>query len=545
MFFLIHIQGAEHSYTILSLAGAIFVIPFILFASLAGTLADRYSKRFMIYCTRVMEVLITCLGMLAFAFKSVISGYAILFLLSLHSTIFSPCKYGIIPEIVPKQKIPHYNGIISATTYLAIILGTFFASFLTQLTHENFTQAASFTFFIALTGALASLGLQKTTAQAAFKKLSINFFSGIFSTLRRARERRYLFPTIVFGAYFLFMGAYVQLNMIPFALQSLNMSEVQGGYLFLMTAIGIGLGSFCAGQLSGYEAEVGFVPIGALGSAICFILLYLFHSYFYAIVILLFFLGVFGGFFIVPIEIFIQVASPDADRGENVAAANFLSFIGVILASFVLAFLGNGLGLSAAAGFGVIGIITLIVTLLLGLLFADQVCRLGLFVIGSLFWNLKVVGKRRLNTQPPIVIVGQRRSWLDILIIMATLPRQVRYIVPTEPDTRRHPLYYKLFKVIPLDTSYYAPIGEPVLDEIKKELSQGHSVCIMHPIVEGDPKMKEWREQVEDWLTDTDVHAMPLYISHGGSLEASSRWRQFFTLFGTTVKVGFGLPIDF
>lgn len=520
------------------------MIPFILFAATAGTLADRFSKRSIIYFTRGMEILTTLLGLLAFVFKSAFGGYAVLFLLSLQSALFSPCKYGIIPEIVAKERISHYNGVISATTYLAIIFGTFFASFLTQATQENFVLAASFTVLVAIIGACAALGIEKTMPQAAEKKIAINFFMGIMRSLQRARRRRYLFATILIGAYFLFMGAYVQLNIIPYALQSLHMSEVQGGYLFLITALGIGLGSFCAGQLSSHEVEIGCVPFATLGSGICFLLLFALHVHPIAVMILLFLLGICGGFFIIPVEIFIQVTSPDADRGENVAAANFLSFVGVIFASVFLALLGNGLGLSSAAGFLTLGILTLLLAIILALLFADQVLRLCLSLTGRLFWKLKVIGRRRLTSQPPVVIVGQRRSWLDIVILMATLPREVRYIVPTEPETKRHPIYYRLLKVIPLDSSYYTPIGTLALHEIEKELSQGHSVCIMHPLIDSDPQMKEWRELVEAWLHDVHIKALPLYIIHEGSLIPPNRFLQFFTLFGKPVKVGFGLPIE-
>lgn len=161
MFFLINIKGEEHSNTILSLAGAVFVIPFLLFASFAGTLADRYSKRSIIYFTRFMEILTTSFGVAAFAFHSSVGGYAVLFLMATQSALFSPCKYGIIPELVPKAKISNCNGIITATTYLAIIFGTFLASFLTEATHKNFVFSAFTCILVATAGLIASFGIEK------------------------------------------------------------------------------------------------------------------------------------------------------------------------------------------------------------------------------------------------------------------------------------------------------------------------------------------------------------------------------------------------
>src|SRR5262249_36970073 len=155
------------------------------------------------------------------------------FLMAFQSALFSPCKYGIIPEIVPASRISHCNGIITATTYLAIILGTFLASFLTEISHKKFVFAVFSCVFISILGWIACLGIEKTKPQAAKKKVSTRFISDIFRSLLKARSTRYLVTVLVFGAYFLFMGAYTQLNIIPFTLQSLHLSEVHGGYLFI------------------------------------------------------------------------------------------------------------------------------------------------------------------------------------------------------------------------------------------------------------------------------------------------------------------------
>jgi len=232
----------------LALAGAVFVIPFLLFASLAGSLADRFSKQKVIFFTRWSEIIVTIFGVMAFFFQSKLGGYTVLFFMAFQSTLFSPCKYGIIPEIVQKKQISHCNGVIVATTYLAIIFGTFLGSFLTEITNKHFVIAGSFCVLVAIMGACSSLGIPKTQPQAAKKKISFRFITDIIRSLRRAEKRRYLLTTLCFTAYFLFIGAYTQLNVIPFTLQSLHLSDVHGGYLFLVTAVGIGIGSILAGR---------------------------------------------------------------------------------------------------------------------------------------------------------------------------------------------------------------------------------------------------------------------------------------------------------
>lgn len=541
VFFLINLKGEEHSNTILSLAGAVFVIPFLLFASLAGTLADRYSKRSIIFFTRFLEILITCLAVVSFYFKSVWGGYVVLFLMAFLSTIFSPCKYGIIPEIVKKERISNCNGIITASTYLAIILGTFFASFLTQATHKNFVLTAFVCVIVALLGAFSSMGIEKTPPQAAKKKISVKFISEIYRTLKKANEKRYLLTTIVFGAYFFFIGAYTQLNIIPFALQSLHLTDVHGGYLFLLTAVGIGIGSYLAGKFSGSEVELGFVPLAALGVMFCLIGLYFFETRFFVVAPLLILLGVCGGFYAVPIDSFIQAASPNKDRGQNVAAANFLSFGGVIIASFLIALLGNGLHLSAAQGFLTVGILTFFIALALVILYADQLLRLCISIVASLFWDLRISGKKRVDGQP-ILYVAPRLSWLDTLIVMATLPRLVHYIVPLPHNLRKRSPLYRLLSLIPVENTVFGTLGQSALRAIKKELSGKNSVCLMLPLEAPPHSLKEWEEFLKNHLNELGYPIMPVHISHRVLPDVKSSWQQFANLRKGPIKISYGHP---
>lgn len=545
VFLLIDTQGQGQSNTILSIAGAIFVIPFLLFASLAGTLSDRFSKRSIIVTTRIIEFFIVSGGVVAIASQSAIAGYAVLFLMATQSAIFSPSKYGIIPEIVQKQHISRYNGIITATTYLAIILGTFLASFLSQVTHKNFFLSSFACLAIAGAGIFFSFGIEKTKPQAATKKVSPHFISEIYRSLKRARQTRYLLPVLIFASYFLFLGAYTQLNIIPFSFQALHLTEIQGGYLFLMTAIGIGMGSFFSGRLSGKEVELGFVPLSALGMTLVLIALHMFASHFYVVVPLLIILGFFGGFYIVPIDAFIQTASPSENRGQNVATSNFMSFLGVVVASGLIAFFGNVLGLSASQGFLLVGIFTLFIAFLLLLLMADQVLRLLVAFAARLFWKLKVTGRRNITHTPAVLLIGQRISWLDTIIVMATLPRLIRYIVPIKGRfLKGRSFVYRLLRLIPVDMEHFSLIGTPSLKEIRKELDLGHTVCLMHPVAIESKTLKEWEDKLAELLKDSSIPVIPVHIRRHHPPEGASYLAQLKTLFQTPIKVSYGSQIE-
>jgi len=250
IFYLIQLKGPEYANTILSMAGAIFVIPFLLFSSAAGILADKFSKNRMVIVVKVTEILIMLLAIAAFAFKITWGVYVLLFLLSTQSAFFSPPKYGIIPELVPKNKVSKANGLITSCTYLAIIFGTFLASFLTEFTGRNYVLVGVFCLFVAIIGFLSSYGIKHTDSKGSEKRVDILFFREIFRTLKASRDQKHLLICIFGGAFFLFVGAFTQLNIIPFAIDSLGLSAVAGGYLFLTTALGIAFGAWCAGQVS-------------------------------------------------------------------------------------------------------------------------------------------------------------------------------------------------------------------------------------------------------------------------------------------------------
>lgn len=257
IFFLIDIEGVDKANNILALTGAVFVIPFILFSSLAGVLADRFSKTRLIMLIKGAEILIMGLIVFAFAFQSRAAGYCLLFLLTTQEALFGPSKYGIIPELVPRTMVSKANGLITSFTYLAIIIGTFLASFMTEITNRHYVLVGAFCLLIAIVGFLSTFGIRYIPPKGIKKKINPFFLQEIYQTLKICKEKKHLLVAMSSSAFFLFIGSFTQLNIIPFAIQALNLTEIAGGYLFLSTALGIVLGAFIAGRVSKKTIELG------------------------------------------------------------------------------------------------------------------------------------------------------------------------------------------------------------------------------------------------------------------------------------------------
>lgn len=215
-------------------------------------------------------------GLLSVYLESAFGSYTALFFMATQSAIFGPSKYGVIPELVEGKMVSKANGSMTSFTYLAIILGTFLASFITDITNKNFVFEATFCVLIAVIGFLTSLGIRRTAPQNSTKKINPFFLYEIYQTLKQSWNIPHLIPAIFGSSFFLFIGAFTQLNIIPFAMQSLHLSEVGGGYLFLATAVGIAIGAVLAGQLSKDRVELGLSCITGFFIAIFFFILYLF-----------------------------------------------------------------------------------------------------------------------------------------------------------------------------------------------------------------------------------------------------------------------------
>lgn len=429
-FLLIDALGHAEASSILSATGAIYVIPFLLFSSCAGILADKFSKQKLLVVMKVAEMIVMSLAILAFASKSVWGCYTLLFILSTHSAMFGPSKYGIIPELVPADAVSRANGLITSFTYLAIIIGTFLASFLTEITHRHFVLIALFCLAVAGGGFFSALAVKPTLAQGSTQRFNLLFVREIYRTLKHTRTIPHLLPAIMGSSYFLLIGAFTQLNIIPFALQSLNLSEVAGGYLFLATALGIALGSYLAGKASHKRIELGLSCLAGFGIGVFFIFVCFFSHSLPLVVFCLVAIGILGGAFIVPFDTFIQLYSGNEKRGQTIGAANFLSFTGVLIASLSIYFFNQMCGLSSAESFAVMGIITLIVSFFFCLRLSDLFLSYFSRKIFQRFVSFEVPNTEEVEKSRHAILIFEQATWTQVLLLAGTLPN-VHFLIPS------------------------------------------------------------------------------------------------------------------
>jgi acyl-[acyl-carrier-protein]-phospholipid O-acyltransferase/long-chain-fatty-acid--[acyl-carrier-protein] ligase len=312
----------------------VFAIPFLLFSIPGGYFADRFSKRKVTIYTKLLEALTMCGATYALWQNRLDLAAVALFFVCAQGAIFGPSKYGLLPELLPAEKLSWGNGVIELWTLLAAITATLAGAFLTH----NFRgrQEMSGFIFIALSllGLLTSLGISKVPAADPARHFKWNWPKEFFQEIQRMRQDAVLWVAVIANTFFWFLGAILLLNIVLYATDVLQVDETRSSYLLAALSLGIGAGSYIAGLASGKKIETGMILPGLTGIVLITAALFAPGISYEFVTVLLFLLGLSAGFFVVPVNALIQKRPNPEVKGRVIAAANLLSFGGIALQPF-------------------------------------------------------------------------------------------------------------------------------------------------------------------------------------------------------------------
>ncbi|QXD30841.1 MFS transporter [Candidatus Pelagisphaera phototrophica] len=544
-------KGDSESASILASVGLVFAIPFLLIVPIAGNFADRYSKRELIVKLKGTEFFVMTFGATALFIQSGLMLYITMFLMSAQSAFFGPSKYGLIPEQVPTEKLSKANGSIQLFTYLAIISGTVLAPELSLLVDGKFGLASTVCLIISAGGFLAAINIEPSPAHPN-RKLSLNGFGTVFKTLADVRNDGFLTLSILALSVFALAAAYVQLNVIDFGEQHLGMKPEEATRLFLMTAIGIGVGSTTAGWLSGRSIEWGIVPIASmLMSLSLFALGTIEKGNIMSSAISMSVLGFAAGLFIVPLNAFIQYRSPKDRLGSIQAANGFMTWIGILMASGLIFLVSSVLDLTAQNGFFILSfglaILAIFSLWVLPDFFAKFICML----ITRFRYRLHVRGLDRLPPFGPALLVCNHFSLMDATLVISSQQRPIRILMSGGFYEKANWFTRKISSLGSVILINEADNPKKFLLSLKKAreaLDEGYLVCIF---AEGNlsrtDKMHPFKQGFERIVKGTDHPIIPVYI--GGAWGRISSYRKgmpqirLFHDFRYFVSIHFGNPL--
>jgi acyl-[acyl-carrier-protein]-phospholipid O-acyltransferase/long-chain-fatty-acid--[acyl-carrier-protein] ligase len=410
----------------LTLAFVVFTVPLILCSLPAGVIADRLSKRSVLLALKLIELCLLAAGTVAL-FVNPAGGIAVLIVLGLmgvQSALVSPAKYGILPEILPHERLSLGNGKLEMCTFSAIILGTGLGCALPDVTGGQTWLAGLLLTAFAGLGVAATVAVPHVPAAGSGEGL----VSGLRGAVGAMRGDRALWLSAVGLVFCWFLASLLGQDVLAYSKAVLTLSDTRAGLPLVACGLGVGVGSIAAGRLSASKVEYGLIPLGAIGLAVFTLLLGIIGPRLGGTLVLMALLGLSSGLLLVPLNAVLQWRAPADRRGAVIALANVLVF-GGMLAGSLLGELLAWRGLSPRGIFIGAALITLAGTAWALRLLPDAFLRLTLVLVTHTLYRLRVVGRANVPDEGGALLTPNHVSFVDALFLIASLDRPVRFIV--------------------------------------------------------------------------------------------------------------------
>jgi acyl-[acyl-carrier-protein]-phospholipid O-acyltransferase / long-chain-fatty-acid--[acyl-carrier-protein] ligase len=464
------------SQTQTALAFVVFTLPLVLMSLPAGLLADRLSKRSVILATKALEVLFMAAGTAALFVSP--SGYflplVVLGLMGAQSALFGPAKYGILPEILPHDRLSAGNALIESCTFVAIIAGTAAGGWLLDATSERVWLGGAGLTLLALAGFVAALAVPRV-APARTE-------GGLASTLRGAwsamRADRVLWLAALGSVFYWGIASLLGQDVLVYIKTALQVTDAKAGLPLAIFGLGVGGGSLFAARWSASKVEYGLIPLGAIGLACGTLLLGATVPGFKTTLALMTLLGMASGLLIVPLNALLQWRAPGDRRGAVIALANVLIFSGILAGSLAAEALSRA-GLSPREILVGAALATLAGTAWALRILPDALLRLVLVLLTHTVYRLKVLGRTNVPAEGGALLVPNHISFVDGLLVLASTDRPVRFVVDAEYF--HFPLFTPFLKAlgaIPISASGGPRMILRALRDAGHALDQGDLVCI-------------------------------------------------------------------
>ncbi len=532
---------------------AVFSIPFILFSMAAGFLADRFPKRNVVIGTKGLEVAVMLLGTLGLWLQNIPFLIGVIFLMSVQSTFFSPSKYGLLPEMLPEEKLSWGNGILSLGTFVAIISGSATAGVLSDKLGDDRWQAGILLVALAGIGFTTSLGVLRLPPANPAKRFEINFLADIARNVGKIRKDRVLMLAVAGSTYFWFLGAlFGEPTILLYGEDVLELTDTQISLLRACLAIGIGMGSAAAGALSGKKIEYGLVPLGAFGLAAMAAAMALPGIGYHTAQAFLGILGFSGGFFIVPLMALVQQRPAAEEKGTIIATNGWLTSLGVLLASGAFWILRKPLDLSPNQIFFVGSVVTLAATLYAVRLVPDSLIRLLIWMLTHTFYRVRVRGRQHIPQKGGALFVSNHLSLSDAFFLIASTDRHIRFIMYQGMYEKWwiNP-FARMMRIIPISSELRPREMIKSLQEASDWIKEGNVVCIF---AEGQitriGQMLPFRKGFQKIMKGVDAPIMPVNLDGvWGSIFSFEQGRFYWKLpreipYPVTVSYGEPMPPD-
>lgn len=515
-----------------NLAAGVFILPFFLFSATAGQLADKYDKAMLARLVKVLEMAIMAIAATGFFLHSLPVLMGALFLLGCHSTLFGPVKYAIMPQHLHTDELVGGNALIEAGTFVAILIGTLAGGLLAgSVEHPAWIAAGGFV--VAAAGYVSSRGIPAAPAPVPDLAVNLNPLSETWRNIAFARQNRTVFLSILGISWFWLYGALFLAQFPAYAKNVLGGSEAAVTLLLAIFTVGIGIGSMLCERLSGKSVEIGLVPLGSIGLTLFGLDMYfasptelagvsphellalLSLPAVWRVLFDLMMLGMFGGFFIVPLYALVQLRSSEAHRARIIAGNNILNALFMVVGALGAAALLDA-GLSIPELFGLAALLNAAVAIYIYGLVPEFLLRFIAWMMVKAAYRLRSEGLAHIPTEGAALLVANHVSYADAVVIMGASPRPIRFVM----DHRifRIPFLSFIFRhcgAIPIASAKDdSALMENAFATVSTALANGELVAIFpEGQITPDGELQPFRSGVSRILAADPVPVVPMALS--------------------------------
>ncbi|WP_271411033.1 MFS transporter [Pseudomonas sp. Q1-7] len=558
------ISGDKSLFT--NLCALLFILPFFLFSALGGQFGEKFAKDALIRAIKLAEVAIMAVGALGFYLDSLPLLFLALFAMGTHSALFGPVKYSILPQVLREDELVGGNALVEMGTFLAILAGTISAGIMMSAERYEPVVACAIVLTASL-GYLASRGIPRAAAALPELRLDWNIFRQSWQILRLGLgQRPSVSRSLVGNSWFWFLGA-VYLTQIPaYSKELLHGDESVVTLILTVFSVGIALGSMLCERLSGGKVEIGLVPFGSIGLTLFGLLLWwhsgafpqgavphdwlalLGHGQAWLILADILGIGLFGGFYIVPLYALIQARTAEHERARVIAANNILNALFMVVSAIVSILLLSVAGLAIPELFLVVSLMNIAVNSYIFKIVPEFSMRFLVWLLGHSMYRVEHKGLDAIPEEGAAVLVCNHVSFVDALLIGGAVRRPVRFV-----------MYYKIYQLPVLNfifrTAGTVPIAarhedllvyDAAFKKIAEYLRNGELVCIFpEGKLTGDGELNEFKSGIERILEENPVPVIPMALQGlWGSFFSRDPAKGVFRRFWSRVRLVAGAPLS-
>ncbi len=484
--------------TLVNLSAGLFVLPFFLFSATAGQLADKYEKSHLMRWIKLLEIVIMLCAALGFILGNMSVLIGLLFLMGWQSTLFGPVKYSILPQHLRPDELVGGNGWVEMGTFLAILIGTLLGGVLIAIPDRGPWLVAGAVVLLAVLGFLSSLFIPKATPDAPDLRINWNPITETWRNIDITRRSRTVFLSVLGISWFWFLGATYLAQLPNYSRLSLGGDEHVVTLLLTTFALGIGVGSLLCERLSGRRVELGLVPFGSIGLTLFGVDLFfavtpvvagtpligamefLNSASNWRVLIDILLMGMFGGFYIVPLYALVQQRSEPSFRSRVIAGNNIINALFMVLSAVLAIFFLDVAGLSIPQFLLLTALFNAAVALYIFTLVPEFLMRFVVWILVNIVYRLRAQGLERIPDKGPVVVVCNHISYMDALVVIGSCRRPIRFVM--DHQIFKIPLLSFVFRTagaVPIAPAREAPeILEQAYDRVARYLEAGEVVGI-------------------------------------------------------------------